>query len=152
MSQNQEKQERAGCNAILASFIMPLLVVLTARCLDSTAVCDPPDDRACAGKRHQQNLAKRAARDAAEKPVAPAPQRRVAVKKTVRIGRPGYRVTKQFDPEMGARGLLFQVGRCAFEPNDVVTDAQLRMCPSSWHQTTTPASRFSSSSPPRLAD
>lgn len=61
------------------------------------------------GKRHQQNLAKRAARDAAEKPVAPAPQRRVAVKKTVRIGRPGYRVTKQFDGETGARGLLFQI-------------------------------------------
>lgn len=38
---------------------------------------------AAAGKRHQQNLAKRAAREAAEKPVAPAPQRRVAVKKTV---------------------------------------------------------------------
>lgn len=28
----------------------------------------------------------------------------------VRIGRPGYRVTKQFDGETGARGLLFQVG------------------------------------------
>jgi splicing factor 3A subunit 2 len=61
------------------------------------------------GKRHQQNLAKRAAREAAEKPVAPAPQRRVAIKKTVRIGRPGYRVTKQFDGETGARGLLFQI-------------------------------------------
>lgn len=62
-----------------------------------------------AGKRHQQNLAKRAAREAAEKPVAPAPQRRVAIKKTVRIGRPGYRVTKQFDHDTGARSLLFQV-------------------------------------------
>lgn len=61
------------------------------------------------GKRHQQNLAKRAAREAAEKPVAPAPQRRVAIKKTVRIGRPGYRVTKQFDAETGTRGLLFQI-------------------------------------------
>ncbi|KAL4423862.1 hypothetical protein ABPG75_001164 [Micractinium tetrahymenae] len=61
------------------------------------------------GKRHQQNLAKRAAREAAEKPVAPAPQRRVAIKKTVRIGRPGYRVTKQYDAETGSRGLLFQI-------------------------------------------
>jgi hypothetical protein len=34
------------------------------------------------GKRHQQNLAKRAAREAAEKQVAPAPQKRAAVKKT----------------------------------------------------------------------
>ncbi|KDD74924.1 hypothetical protein H632_c984p0, partial [Helicosporidium sp. ATCC 50920] len=61
------------------------------------------------GKRHQQNLAKRAAREAQEAAAAPAPARRVAVKKTVTIGRPGYRVTKQFDPERNSRGLLFQV-------------------------------------------
>ncbi|KAL4539449.1 hypothetical protein Ndes2437B_g02176 [Nannochloris sp. 'desiccata'] len=61
------------------------------------------------GKRHQQNLAKRAAREAAEKAVAPAPQRRIAVRKSVKIGRPGYRVTKQFDPESKTRSLLFQI-------------------------------------------
>lgn len=62
------------------------------------------------GKRHQQNLAKRAAREAQEKQAAPAPQRRVQIKKTVKIGRPGYRVTKQFDQETRQRSLLFQVG------------------------------------------
>lgn len=61
------------------------------------------------GKRHQLNLAKRAAREAKDKPTAPAPQRRVAIKKTVKIGRPGYRVTKQFDPDTRQRSLLFQV-------------------------------------------
>lgn len=61
------------------------------------------------GKRHQQNLAKRAAREAAEAPVAPAPARRVTLKKTVKIGRPGYRVTKQCDPDTGGRSLLFQI-------------------------------------------
>uniref|UniRef100_A0A383WL24 Matrin-type domain-containing protein n=1 Tax=Tetradesmus obliquus TaxID=3088 RepID=A0A383WL24_TETOB len=61
------------------------------------------------GKRHQQNLAKRAAREAAEKQAAPAPQRRVQIKKTVKIGRPGYRVTKQYDLETRQRSLLFQV-------------------------------------------
>ncbi len=61
------------------------------------------------GKRHQQNMAKRAAREAAEKPAQPAPQRRAAVKKTVKIGRPGYRVTKQFDSDQDQRSLLFQV-------------------------------------------
>lgn len=61
------------------------------------------------GKRHQQNLAKRAAREAAEKPSAPAPMKRAAVKKTVKIGRPGYRVTKQFDQKSMQRSLLFQV-------------------------------------------
>lgn len=61
------------------------------------------------GKRHQQNLAKRAAREAQDKPTAPAPQRRVNVRKTVKIGRPGYRVTKQFDHDTKQRSLLFQV-------------------------------------------
>eukprot|EP00798_Chlamydomonas_sp_ICE-L_P023178 gene23178-30390_t len=61
------------------------------------------------GKRHQQNLAKRAAREAAEKPAAPAPQKRAALRKSAKIGRPGYRVTKQFEPEMRQRSLLFQV-------------------------------------------
>ncbi|BDA46315.1 Splicing factor 3A subunit 2 [Coccomyxa sp. Obi] len=61
------------------------------------------------GKRHQQNMAKRAAREAVDKPAQPQPQRRAAVKKTVKIGRPGYRVTKQYDPEADQRSLLFQI-------------------------------------------
>jgi splicing factor 3A subunit 2 len=61
------------------------------------------------GKRHQQNLAKRALMEEAEKEAVPAPQRRVAIKKTVKIGRPGYRVTKEFDPEDSTRALLFQI-------------------------------------------
>lgn len=61
------------------------------------------------GKRHQQNLAKRAAKEAAEQEAMPAPQRRVAIRKTVKIGRPGYRVTKQYNNEDGSRALLFQI-------------------------------------------
>ncbi len=61
------------------------------------------------GKRHQQNMAKRAAREAAEKPAQPQPQKRAAIRKTVKIGRPGYRVTKQYDAEADQRSLLFQV-------------------------------------------
>ncbi|MEW5302282.1 MAG: hypothetical protein WDW38_000301 [Sanguina aurantia] len=61
------------------------------------------------GKRHQQALAKRAAREAQDKPVAPAPNKRASVKKTVKIGRPGYRVTKQFNADTCQRSLLFQV-------------------------------------------
>jgi hypothetical protein len=56
-------------------------------------------------------MAKRAAREAAEKAVAPAPAKRAALKKTIKIGRPGYRVTKQFDPDTAQRALLFQVRR-----------------------------------------
>ncbi|GLJ05430.1 hypothetical protein SUGI_0018110 [Cryptomeria japonica] len=62
------------------------------------------------GKRHQTNLAKRAAREAKDAPAQPQPNRRkVAPKKSVKIGRPGYRVTKQFDPETKQRSLLFQI-------------------------------------------
>lgn len=62
------------------------------------------------GKRHQTNLAKRAAREAKESPAQPQPhKRKVNIRKTVKIGRPGYRVTKQFDPETKQRSLLFQI-------------------------------------------
>jgi len=76
------------------------------------------------GKRHQQNLAKRAAREAQDKPTAPAPQRRVAVKKTVKIGRPGYRVTKQFDSDVKQRSLLFQVPCTVYSTDMVVLRPQ----------------------------
>ncbi|XP_078488186.1 zinc finger protein [Ciona intestinalis] len=62
------------------------------------------------GKKHQSNLAKRAARDAKEAPIQPAPVKpMVEVKKFVKIGRPGYKVTKQRVPETGQQSLLFQV-------------------------------------------
>jgi splicing factor 3A subunit 2 len=34
---------------------------------------------------------------------------RVQPRKTIKIGRPGYRVTKQRDPENGQRSLLFEI-------------------------------------------
>jgi len=62
------------------------------------------------GKKHQANLARRAAKEANEAPVQPAPQKAgVDIKKFVKIGRPGYRVTKQRDPENGQQSLLFEV-------------------------------------------
>lgn len=62
------------------------------------------------GKKHQANLARRAAKEAKDAPQQPAPEKaRVEPKKFVKIGRPGYRVTKQRDPETGQQSLLFQV-------------------------------------------
>mmetsp|Transcript_25375 Transcript_25375/g.57810 ORF Transcript_25375/g.57810 Transcript_25375/m.57810 type:complete len:240 (-) Transcript_25375:694-1413(-) len=62
------------------------------------------------GKRHQQNLARRAAKEARDNPVLPQANRNsVKPRKTVKIGRPGYRVTKQLDPETSQRSLLFEV-------------------------------------------
>ncbi|PPR91059.1 hypothetical protein GOBAR_AA29624 [Gossypium barbadense] len=67
------------------------------------------------GKRHQTNLAKRAAREAKEAPAQPQPhKRKVSV---LKIGRPGYRVTKQYDPETKQRSLLFQIEYPEIEDN-----------------------------------
>jgi splicing factor 3A subunit 2 len=68
------------------------------------------------GKKHQSNLARRAAKDAKDSPSLPAPAKtRVDIKKFVKIGRPGYRVTKQLDPELNQQSLLFQVSDTCFE-------------------------------------
>jgi len=62
------------------------------------------------GKKHQANLARRAAKEARDAPSSMAPEKpKIEVKKFVKIGRPGYRVTKQRDPDNGQQSLLFQV-------------------------------------------
>ncbi|TRY55908.1 hypothetical protein DNTS_001745 [Danionella cerebrum] len=62
------------------------------------------------GKKHQANLARRAAKEAKDSPAQPAPEKvKVEVKKFVKIGRPGYKVTKQRDPDHGQQSLLFQI-------------------------------------------
>ena len=62
------------------------------------------------GKKHQQNLARRAAKEAKEAPLQPQPEKaKVPVKKFVKIGRPGYKVTKQRDPNTNQHALLFQI-------------------------------------------
>jgi splicing factor 3A subunit 2 len=67
------------------------------------------------GKRHQQNLARRAAREQRERdpnqpqPLVPPPKKVQPIKRTVKIGRPGYKVIKQKDPETGQYSLLFQI-------------------------------------------
>ncbi|ENN81367.1 hypothetical protein YQE_02233, partial [Dendroctonus ponderosae] len=62
------------------------------------------------GKKHQANLARRAAKEAKDAPTMLQPEKpRVEPKKFVKIGRPGYRVTKQRDPENGQQSLLFQI-------------------------------------------
>jgi len=63
------------------------------------------------GKRHQQNIARRIAKDAYELQTGAAANLtgKPGMKKTVKIGRPGYRVTKQRDPETGQHSLLFLI-------------------------------------------
>jgi splicing factor 3A subunit 2 len=63
------------------------------------------------GKKHQSNLARRAAKDAKDAPgqqTLPA-RANVDIRKFVKIGRPGYKVTKQRDPHTNQQSLLFQI-------------------------------------------
>ncbi|KAL9239963.1 hypothetical protein vseg_014233 [Gypsophila vaccaria] len=70
------------------------------------------------GKRHQTNLAKRAAREAKDAPAQPQPHKlKVTPRRSVKIGRPGYRVTKQYDPDTKQRSLLFQIEYPEIEDN-----------------------------------
>jgi len=62
------------------------------------------------GKKHQANLARRAAKEASDQPYLPLPsQARVEPRKFVKIGRPGYKVTKERDVHSGQQALLFQI-------------------------------------------
>lgn len=63
------------------------------------------------GKKHQTNLARRAARDAKETQltIAPTASSEVSRKVFLKIGRPGYRVTKIRDKEEGKEGMMVQI-------------------------------------------
>eukprot|EP00918_Siedleckia_nematoides_P077053 GHVU01168424.1.p1 GENE.GHVU01168424.1~~GHVU01168424.1.p1 ORF type:complete len:262 (-),score=39.17 GHVU01168424.1:1247-1954(-) len=68
------------------------------------------------GKKHQSNLARRAAKEKADSTILPAP-RKITPKKTVKIGRPGYRVTKMRDPKTLHKALLFEIEYPEIEAN-----------------------------------
>ncbi|CAM9231728.1 unnamed protein product [Choristocarpus tenellus] len=61
------------------------------------------------GKRHQQNLARRAAMEAKNALVKPQPAVTVQTRNVIKIGRPGYKVTKARDLSTNQRSLLFEV-------------------------------------------
>lgn len=65
------------------------------------------------GRKHQTNLARRAAREQKEGQkdgVAPGMGQQVQVRKNaIKIGRPGYKITKTRDPLTRQFGLLFQL-------------------------------------------
>lgn len=66
------------------------------------------------GRRHQENLEKRAAMEAklleTEAPeTGPAVPTEPGRRQRIKIGRPGYKVIKQRDPETGQRSLRFEI-------------------------------------------
>lgn len=63
------------------------------------------------GKRHQTNLARRAAREMKDAPVSlqPAKVKKVVPVRTMKIGLPGYKVTKRRDPATARWTLTFEL-------------------------------------------
>merc|ERR1712070_447164 len=61
------------------------------------------------GKKHQQNLAKRASRILLEAKTVSHSSHYNPTQNFISIGRPGYRVTKQFNGSTNQRSLLFQI-------------------------------------------
>jgi len=61
------------------------------------------------GKRHQENLARRAAKEAKEQQYRPNKPTVVAARRMMKIGRPGYKVTKARDLSTRQRSLIFEV-------------------------------------------
>ncbi len=71
------------------------------------------------GKKHQGNLARRQAKEARDTVVVPQKTIKIPKKKTLKIGRPGYKVIKQKDPDSGQKSLLFEVDYAEVEQNFV---------------------------------
>jgi len=61
------------------------------------------------GKRHQQNLGRRTARLAQQRGQPVVEKKKIEPRKTVKIGRPGYKVVKQKNRDTNQRSLLFQI-------------------------------------------
>jgi splicing factor 3A subunit 2 len=70
------------------------------------------------GKKHQTNLARRAARDAKDSQLMVAPTQSAVQRKIfLKIGRPGYRVTKVRDRDTGKEGMMVQVHLPQIKPD-----------------------------------
>ncbi|KAJ7169695.1 hypothetical protein C8R46DRAFT_1265005 [Mycena filopes] len=74
--------------------------------------------RSSVGKKHQTNLARRAARDAKDSQLMVAPTQSTVQRKIfLKIGRPGYRVTKVRDNDTGKEGMMVQVHLPQIKPD-----------------------------------
>eukprot|EP00055_Hartaetosiga_balthica_P002375 m.3737 g.3737 ORF g.3737 m.3737 type:complete len:236 (-) comp2119_c0_seq2:1080-1787(-) len=71
------------------------------------------------GKKHQDNLRQRAAKDSQDGPSVLPNMPKVDIKRFVKIGRPGYKAIKQRDPETGQYSLFFKIDYPQIAP-DVV--------------------------------
>jgi len=71
------------------------------------------------GKKHQTNLSRRHAKESKETVIIPQPKVKAAKKRVIKIGRPGYKVVKQKDPETNQKSLLFEIDFAEVDPTFV---------------------------------
>ncbi|KRX02466.1 hypothetical protein PPERSA_10083 [Pseudocohnilembus persalinus] len=72
------------------------------------------------GKKHQTNLARRQAKDQSmAAPVVQQSKKTIPKPKTVKIGRPGYKIVKSVDQETGQKQIEFGI-----DYNDIMSDVQ----------------------------
>lgn len=69
------------------------------------------------GKKHQINLARRAARQARDSTINPQKKDEAPKIRTVRIGKPIYRFKKQTEEETGQKQIMFEIEYPQIEPN-----------------------------------
>eukprot|EP00917_Polyrhabdina_sp_WS-2016_P022108 GHVP01047932.1.p1 GENE.GHVP01047932.1~~GHVP01047932.1.p1 ORF type:complete len:240 (+),score=39.11 GHVP01047932.1:32-751(+) len=87
------------------------------------------------GRKHQSNLARRAQRDRGQATVQPLPKKNIPLRKTAKIGKPAFRVTRMQHPETKQLACLFEIEYPEIE--DPVLGAQVRFM-SSWEQKVEP--------------
>ncbi len=61
------------------------------------------------GKKHQTNLARRAAREARDSVINPQKKNEAPKIRTVKIGKPLYRFKKQVDETTGQKQIMFEI-------------------------------------------
>ena len=69
------------------------------------------------GKKHQTNLARRKCKEGKDISIFPQPKSRMIAKRIIKIGRPGYRVTKQSDPLTSQKSLFFEIEYPEIDPS-----------------------------------
>lgn len=90
------------------------------------------------GKKHQTNLARRAARDMKDTQLMIAPTQNVVPRKVfLKIGKPGYRVTKVRDADMRQEGMMVQVHLPQIKPGVIPRKRFM----SAWEQKREPPNR-----------
>jgi splicing factor 3A subunit 2 len=68
-------------------------------------------------KKHQTNLARRMARENKQQIILPQPKIKPSQRRIMKIGRPGYKVMKQLDPESQQRSLYFEIDYPEISPD-----------------------------------